>query len=301
MATLTVMINGLSGAMGQEVAAACLRRGFNVADVALSGSSTGTVDIRPETGEPVAKTVTLLSSANETTFTELQTYIATVEGTLIVVDYTHPSCVNQNGALYARLKVPFVMGTTGGNREQLYTDIKKANIYAVIAANMCKQIVALQTVLETMSSEFPGAFSGYTLKVTESHQSHKADTSGTAKEMVKYFNDLTSSSFAIADVNKLRDTPSQLAFGVPEDSLQGHAFHTYELEAPDQTVHFQFQHNVCGRRTYAEGTVDAVQYLFNQITLDREEENNNKKKEETTAPKKMIFNMIDVLKSGAMR
>ena len=60
-----------------------------------------------------------------------------------------------------------------------------AGVYAVIAANMCKQIVALQTVLETISSEYPGAFSGYSLKVEESHQSRKADTSGTAKEMIK--------------------------------------------------------------------------------------------------------------------
>lgn len=29
-----------------------------------------------------------------------------------------------------------------------------------------------------------GAFGGYTLSVTESHQSGKADTSGTAKDMV---------------------------------------------------------------------------------------------------------------------
>ena len=46
------------------------------------------------------------------------------------------------------------------------------------------QVVAFQATLELMSREFPGAFSGYKLEVTESHQRQKADTSGTAKAVV---------------------------------------------------------------------------------------------------------------------
>lgn len=38
--------------------------------------------------------------------------------------------------------------------------------------------------MEMMAQEFPGAFSGYNLSVTESHQRTKADTSGTAKAVV---------------------------------------------------------------------------------------------------------------------
>lgn len=39
-------------------------------------------------------------------------------------------------------------------------------------------------MMEMMAEQFPGAFSGYTLAVTESHQRTKADTSGTAKAVV---------------------------------------------------------------------------------------------------------------------
>ena len=46
------------------------------------------------------------------------------------------------------------------------------------------QVVAFQATLELMAREFPGAFSGYKLEVTESHQRQKADTSGTAKAVV---------------------------------------------------------------------------------------------------------------------
>ena len=55
-------------------------------------------------------------------------------------------------------------------------------------------------------------------------------------------------------------------------------------------MEFQFQHNVCGRRTYAEGTVDAVGFLYLKM-MESEGKNEGKK----------IFNMIDVLKSGSMR
>lgn len=45
-------------------------------------------------------------------------------------------------------------------------------------------------MLKYMSDRFPGAFSGYTLTVTESHQASKLDTSGTAKAMVEFFKKL---------------------------------------------------------------------------------------------------------------
>lgn len=52
------------------------------------------------------------------------------------------------------------------------------------------QVVAFQAMMETMAETFPGAFAGYKLRVTESHQSTKADTSGTAKAVVASFEKL---------------------------------------------------------------------------------------------------------------
>jgi len=297
------MVNGLPGSMGREVAAAVLRRGYILAPYSLSGKSSHVINITSETSSMSTDEkeqnpttlkehpVQLVPSNTETTEATLKTYLDSVAGPIIIVDYTHPSAVNGNCELYCKLQVPYVMGTTGGDRDKVTSDTKKAGIYAVIAANMCKQIVALQTVLESMSTQFPGAFSGYTLKVTESHQSTKADTSGTAKEMVKYFNGLTSTQFQVNDIVKLREQSVQESFGVPSEHLNGHAFHTYTLESP--TVNFEFKHNVCGRRTYAEGTVDAVEFLWNKM--------NKKDQEQGENDEIRIFNMIDVLKSGGMR
>lgn len=52
------------------------------------------------------------------------------------------------------------------------------------------QVVAFQQMMQIMADQFPGAFAGYTLDVVESHQRNKADTSGTAKAVVKSFADM---------------------------------------------------------------------------------------------------------------
>jgi 4-hydroxy-tetrahydrodipicolinate reductase len=70
--------------------------------------------------------------------------------------------------------------------------------------------------------------------------------------------------------------------GVPKSFLNGHAWHTYSLVSQDQTVSFQFTHNVNGRSIYALGTLDAVLFLNKKIS-----EGNNLGK---------VFSMIDVLK-----
>mmetsp|Transcript_34529 Transcript_34529/g.42553 ORF Transcript_34529/g.42553 Transcript_34529/m.42553 type:complete len:252 (-) Transcript_34529:53-808(-) len=207
--------------------------------------------------------------------------------TLIAIDFTHPTAVNKNAELFAKHKLPFVMGTTGGDREKLYKTVEEADMYALIAPNMCKQIVALQATLKTMSESYPGAFGNYSLEITESHQSGKADTSGTAKALLESFNIMKGGTpLNVEEITKLREREEQIAFGVPEDSLKGHAWHTYTLKSADGSVMFQFKHNVNGRRTYAEGVVDAVNFLATKITQ---------------ASDKKIFDMIDVLKSGKMR
>ena len=49
-----------------------------------------------------------------------------------------------NVAFYAHNGVPFVVGTTGGDREKLMLDAKAGNSYAVIAPQMGKQVSASQ-------------------------------------------------------------------------------------------------------------------------------------------------------------
>lgn len=191
-----------------------------------------------------------------------------------------------NWKLYCKLKLPFVLGTTGFDHQALIQKTKKENVFSVIAPNMSKQIVALQSMVKSAAERFPGCFSGYSLNVTESHQKTKVDTSGTAKAMLTHFNKLCNSTVELKEVKKIRNEKEQLQLGVPEENLNGHAWHTYRLESGEGSVAFEFKHNVCGRTTYAEGVLDAVLFL-------------NKKIESKSQEK--VFDMINVLEAGSMR
>ena len=282
---IAVFVNGLPGAVSQEIAKACVRRGLKVAPIALTGPNMPeSIDIEGcgaikliDAGKTEEAKEAL---KNEKDSLEKEGYI------VIAIDFTHPDAVNPNADLYNSIDLPFVMGTTGGDREKLERSTQESKNHAVIAPNMCKQIVAFQAMFEYMEKNFPGAFSGYDLSVTESHQKTKADTSGTAKAVVKSLSSLIGTSFPEENIKRLRSDEESKAFGVPDQYLTGHAHHTYHLESGDKTVVFEFKHNVNGRSTYGEGAVDAVLYLGNRVANPR-----NKPK---------IYSMIDVLKSGTM-
>jgi 4-hydroxy-tetrahydrodipicolinate reductase len=200
----------------------------------------------------------------------------------IIIDYTHPTAVNINANLYCECNIPFVMGTTGGDRDALKKIVEKSSSCAVIAPNMAKQIVALQTMLEFASNNFPNLFQGYDLKVKESHQKTKADTSGTAKAIIKYFKEM-GASFSKKNFYMERDPLKQKnEWKIPEENLSGHGFHTYTLYSNKKDIELSFTHNITGRNPYGYGTVDAVLYLFDKIK---------------NGAKGEVFSMIDVLKA----
>ena len=282
--------------MGHATAEAVLRAGLTLVPFSFTGSSeavaVGNVAV---SGYPVE----LIGPEARTK--ALEDVKASYPG-LVVVDYTLPTAVNDNALFYCEHEVPFVMGTTGGDRVKLLEDVRRSGNWAVIAPQMGKQVVALQATLDLMSRQFPGAFSGYSLAVTESHQAAKADTSGTAKAMVESFVKLGAKAKRDGgkwaafdperDIVKVRDRATQLGqMKVPESALSGHAFHTYRLESGDGSVAFEFQHNVCGRNIYSEGTVDSALFLASRVRSGRENGEDGSR----------VFNMIDVLREGDMR
>lgn len=286
---VTIMVNGMPGPMATAAAEACLRKGLKLSPVAMTGP-----DIEPCTITVTDKVTGKSSDVRLIPATEVEELKAAIVGAreaaggdkkLLAIDYTHPSAVNNNALFYIDNKLPFVMGTTGGDREKLVSDVNAAEHFAVIAPNMGKQIVAMQAALEDLAAKYPSAFAGYKLKVVESHQKTKADTSGTAKAVIDSLKKLSDDPFTYEDINMIRDDQEAMGFGVPEEGLKGHAFHTYTLTSSDGTVSFQLQHNVVGRTVYAEGTADAVKYLSQKLE---------------TEPKGKVFTMINVLEAGAL-
>ncbi len=257
MKKIKVMVNGIPGNMAVNVAKHALDdERFEVIPYSLTGPevswctyrihSVAIALIRPEnSGQAIAG--------------------VKKEGSFVSVDYTHPSAVNSNAAFYCKHGLPFVMGTTGGDRKLLEDTITKSSIPAVVAPNMAKQIVGFQAMMEYGAKIFPDLFKGYSLLIKESHQEGKADTSGTAKAMVKYFNKF-GISFTEDKIFQERDPKRQASiWGIPKEYLGGHGWHTYVFVSKDRTVRFEFIHNVNGRDVYAKGTLDAISYLYKKV------------------------------------
>ncbi|MCF8053098.1 MAG: dihydrodipicolinate reductase [Desulfobacterales bacterium] len=276
MPPIPVMVNGLPGSMALAVARHILADNrFEMVPCSLTGP-----EITETTAEVDGVAVTLLAPAGRSEALEAMGVDAEK---IICVDFTHPSAVNENAVFYREKGVFFVMGTTGGDREKLVETVRSSSISAVIAPNMAKQIVGFQAMMAYAAENFPGLFDGYRLRVVESHQQGKADTSGTAKAVVDSFKQL-GVDFSVAQIEKERNPEVQKRdWKIPEQYLSGHGWHTYSLVSADGTVFFSFTHNVNGREVYARGTLDAVAFLAEA-----------RKKGQTGR----VYSMIEVLKGG---
>jgi 4-hydroxy-tetrahydrodipicolinate reductase len=276
MKPIAVMINGLPGNVASMLAAhAAEDSRFELINKSLTGP-----EINQTNAEINGAKIELIPPDSRN---EAVAEIRKSHKEFIAIDFTHPSAVNDNAEFYCKNQIPFVMGTTGGQRDRLSEAVEKSSICAVIAPNMAKQIVGFQAMMEYAAKNFPNLFEGYDLKIEESHQKTKADTSGTAKAMVKYFNKL-GIDFSQNQIIQVRDPEEQKnRLKVPEKYLSGHGWHTYTLVSPDKTVTFSFTHNVNGRDIYAQGTFDAVLFLVSKLKQDK---------------KGQVFSMIDVLKNG---
>ena len=276
MSTIKVMVNGLPGNLARKVAGYLLTDGrFELVPHSLTGP-----EIQESEDIIDGLSVKLIQADQRNSQIE---QIKQSLGEFLSVDFTHPSAVNSNAEFYCRYGLPFVMGTTGGDRQKLEAMVVSSSIAAVIAPNMAKQIVGFQAMMEYAADNFPDLFKGYSLEVKESHQQGKADTSGTAKAMVGYFQRL-GISFSADEIIRMRDPEVQKTqWGIPEEYLSGHGWHTYSLVSEDQTVRFEFTHNVNGREVYVRGTVDAILYLSKKVQA---------------GARGQMFNMIDVLGGG---
>ncbi len=279
MAPIKVMINGIPGKVAVTIAQhMSTDPRFELIPYSLTGPEICLCQYPIHT-----KTITLVPPDSRDA---LIPHIKASDGDFIAVDFTLPSAVNENARFYCAHNLFFVMGTTGGDRNLLQKTVTSSSVCAVIAPNMAKQIVGFQAMMEYAANHFPDLFKGYTLQIRESHQQTKADTSGTAKAMVIYFNKL-GIPFSENDIVKIRDPNiQQHQLGVPESYLEGHGWHTYTLTSPDQTVVFQFTHNINGRDIYAHGTMDAVTFLSKKIA---------------SGEKGKVFSMIDVLQGAGKK
>jgi 4-hydroxy-tetrahydrodipicolinate reductase len=251
MTAPTLILAGLPGRMAAAVAEEATRQGWAMAEWAISSAAragtrlaAGGRDFELVTIDDIARRV--VSVANP-----------------MVVDFTTPRAALGNLAVYTRLGLPVVMGTTGFDRATAEALVRGSVGRAVVAPNMAAPIVALQAALGWMAGEFPGALKDYGLAVTESHQLTKRDVSGTARALLPLFGQL-GARVAEPPIEAIRDVDRQRELGVPEEHLAGHGWHWYTATSPGGDVRLGLSHCINGRRVYAEGTLMAARFLAAQ-------------------------------------
>jgi len=272
MAVTSLLISGLPGKMAQEVLSLALESNdFNPLPFVLTSDSL--IDQMIDEGD---ESFQCFGPKNRNSLS--------IKSDWIAVDYTTPDSALDNIKWYCSQNIPFVCGTTGFDSEKARDLVSKSKTCAVIAPNMAMPIVMLQAAMKYLTRKFPGALKGYDFSLTESHQSNKKDTSGTAKALMTGFQDL-GVDFTIDDIKKIRDPEVQRnEVGVPKEFIEGHAYHTYKLSGANGTIDINLEHNVRGRRIYAEGTLNAVSFLKRKIQ---------------SGEKGKVFDLMDVLKDSS--
>jgi len=273
MKKIKVIVNGLPGKMASTVAAAVI----NSQDMELIPKSLTGPEILLEHVFYDSKEIKLFGPSEI-----IKLLVDEIPD--VIIDFTLPSAIEPNVDFYTKMKLPFVLGTTGGDMDYITKKVNESGLNAVVAPNMAKPIVAFQAMMEFAASNFPGAFDGFNLKVKESHQKTKVDTSGTAKAMVAYFNKL-GVPFLVDQIEKNRTNVGYAAMGIPVEDWAGHGWHTYSLnKESDGSVFLEFTHNVNGRQIYADGTLSAARFLFGV--------------EARSLSHGHVYSMIDVLMAG---
>lgn len=175
----------------------------------------------------------------------------------VAVDYSTPQSATLNALEYTLLGLPFVMGTTGGNREELEALVRRSPVSAVIAPNMAAEVVSIQDELNELLTTSPHEFEGWRMTIIESHQATKRDVSGTAVAFRRQLEALGATMDE--DIESIRDPETQRELGI--QNVDGHAYHWITLTSPDGGDIRQYRTSIEGRQPYVEGTLMAIDFL----------------------------------------
>jgi 4-hydroxy-tetrahydrodipicolinate reductase len=242
---IPVMINGLPGQMATEAARAVVRsEDFSLFPAALTGQG------MPESTDVLGIEVKLYSPQQRHQFTPEE--LRSANG--IILDFSTGQALQENVPYYTQNGLDFAVGATKGDRKTLDEIIRRSQSCALFAPNMALQVIALQTFLVDYARNHSGALVDHRLQVTESHQTKKKDTSGTAIAILESYQamgidmnlnqirklDLNQTpqdyEFALgpnSSLNVIRDTTTQIKMGIPFSQLNGHGWHTYTVSAKE--------------------------------------------------------------------
>jgi len=282
-----VMVNGL-GKIGTTIAEAIAAdENFRLVEYSLVGP-----EVTEETRLVGGKEMRLIRPWERNIFDALlrEAFPEDDDGerkSLILLDFTTPKVVNDNVKFYIERGLDFIVGTTGGNVEEIREDVRMSSVVAVIAPNLALPIVMLQAMWEFAAENFSDVMNDFVFSGIESHQSTKVDMSGTMLGFMTKFRRL-GIDVSSEGITPIRFPDQQRELGVPEEYLSAHAYHDYRFTLssdsdPDNYgTQIYFGHNVNGRSIYPIGAKKAIDFL---------------RRKTAEGMRGVTYSMIDVMKN----
>lgn len=145
--------------------------------------------------------------------------------------------------LCARRKIPIIQGSTN------VTLATARDVLIVNAPNFSIPMIRFMSIFPTLAIPLKMSMK---VRVKESHQSEKAGTSGTARVIAR--------DIGVQKIESIRDAASQLAFGVPEEHLDAHAYQSIIFEG--HGVEINVTTKIHGREAYAKDVLTIARALI---------------------------------------
>lgn len=151
--------------------------------------------------------------------------------------------------LCERMQIPLIQGST---KLKVPIPIDR-NVVIINAPNLSLPMIRFLGAFQAFAEAIKP---GMEARIVESHQSTKVDKSGTARALAGAL------GIAESEIKSVRDPAIQLALGVPEGHLGGHAYHYFLFNG--QEIEIGISTKIHGRATYAEGALALAQVLANE-------------------------------------
>jgi len=176
-----------------------------------------------------------------------------------------PGVADRNAQMYFENRIPFVMGSTGADYDLIQRLAEETQTPCVAYPNMDIRIVTWMAGIVYMAENYPGAFEGAQIDLSETHQQDKSDTSGTMKKMLVNLGALVRRELTKDDILSIRDPIVQAKIlQVPNEWIGWHAYHfikvynTHDGVEDSEKLIFKRHGGDCYRR----GTMKALDFLI---------------------------------------
>ncbi len=232
---MRVLISGLCGFMGREVAKLC-KAGYRGSELAAGVDPFG-----DEAEVPCAKS-----------FDEAET------GVDVIVDFSNHACTRELLAFALKNRLPLVLATTGQTEEEL-AEIRRAaeQIPIFFAANFSVGVTLLVELAKKAAAAMPDA----EIEIVEAHHDRKLDApSGTALTLAEAIREVRPrASFLTGRSGHGKRAPEEIGIHAVR---MGNIVGRHEVILGTQNEIVTLKHEAQSRAVFAEGALAAAEFLI---------------------------------------